>query len=85
MKKNKENVKEDTTSNISFEDYKRGFKGWKESTATSSIDRQLGHHHILLASDGVQYNDNKKDFGENMVKIHHKITSITLLNSSSLE
>ena len=78
MKKNKENVKEDTTSNISFEDYKRGFKGWKESTATSSIDRQLGHHHILLASDGVQYNDNKKDVGEIMFKLYKKITFIAL-------
>ena len=40
---------------IPFEDYKGGFRNWKEKTTTSPPGRHLNHHHSLLTPDSVQY------------------------------
>ena len=55
-----------TNNNIPFNEYKQGFKKWKESTTTSSSARHLGHHHSLLAPDGNQYDKEKEDFSDRM-------------------
>ena len=53
-------------------------------TTTSSLGHHLGHHHSLFTLDGVQYSNDKKKFSEIMLKIHHDITSIALLNEKPL-
>ena len=71
-------------NNIPFNEYKQGFKKWKESTTTSPPGRHLGHHYSLLAPDGTQYDKEKEDFSDRMWHIHHNITSISLLNEKPL-
>ena len=73
-----------TNTNIPFNEYKQGFKQWKESTTTSPSGRNLGHHHSLLASVGTQYNKDKEYFSDRMWHIHRNITSIALLNEKPL-
>ena len=80
LQQNKEIVSTKTNNNIPFNEYKQGFKKWKESTTTSPSGRHLGHHHSLLSLYGTQYNKNKEDFRDRMWHIHHNIISIVLLN-----
>ena len=42
-----------------MEDYKEGFKKWRESIIKSPLDHHLGHHHSLLVSHGNHYNEAK--------------------------
>ena len=62
LKKNEEILKSPTVNFISLEDYKSGFKKWKESTTTSPSGRHLGHHHSLLVPDGVHYEEEEQNF-----------------------
>ena len=66
LKQNKEIVSTKTNNNIPFNEYKKGFKKWKESTTTSPSGKYLGHHHSLLAPDGTQYNKDKENFSDRM-------------------
>ena len=72
-----------TNTNIPFNEYKQGFKQWKESIKTSQLEMNLGHHHSLLALDGTQYNKDKEDFSDRIWNIHHNRTSIALLNEKT--
>ena len=49
---------------ISLEDYKSGFKKWKESTTTSPSGGHLGHHHSLIVSDGVHYEEKEQTLAQ---------------------
>ena len=51
----------------------------------SLLCRHLSYHHSLLTSNEVQYNDDKKDSGERMLKLHRKRTSIAILKASDFE
>ena len=84
LKQNKEIISTTTNKFIPLNEYKQGFKKWKESTTTSPSGRHLGHHHSLLSPDGNQYNKNKEDFSDRMWNLHHSITSIALLNEKPL-
>ena len=84
LKQNKTNINS-TTNNITlYKEYIEGFKNWKEQTTTSPSGRHLGHHKSLLKPDGTQYSDEEADFEERMIKLHHTITSIALLNAPPL-
>ena len=80
LQQNKDIVSTKTNNNIPINEYKQGFKKWKESTTISPSGRHLGHHHSLLSPDGTQYNEDKEDFSDRMWHIHHSMTSIALLN-----
>ena len=84
MTRNKEIFHSSKQQTIPFDDYKKGFRNWKENTTTSPSGRHLGYHHSLLTPDGVQYSKEKEDFSERMWRLHHKITSIALLNARPL-
>ena len=84
LTRNKEIIKSFQQHTIPLDEYKKGFRNWKEKTTTSPSGRHLGHHHSLLTPDGVQYSEEKEDFSERMWKLHHNITSITLLNARPL-
>ena len=84
LKQNKEIISTTTNKSIPLNEYKEGFKKWKESTTTSLSGRDLGHHHSLLSPDGNQYNKNKEDSSDRMSNLHHSITSIALLNEKPL-
>ena len=77
-------MKNPTVNFISLEDYKTGFKKWKESITTSSSGRHLCHHHSLLVPDGVHYEKEEQNFSKRMWNIHHKITSIVMRNETPL-
>ena len=77
-------MKTKTEKIIPLEEHKRGFKNWKEVTTTSSSVRHLGHVYSLFKLDGTQYSEKNKDFSERMLALHHKISSIALLDLSPL-
>ena len=70
LKQNK-TIVNSATKNISpYKYYIEGFKNWKEQTTTSPSERHLGHHQILLKPNGIQYSEEKPDFGERMMKLY---------------
>ena len=87
MKNLKQNkiIDNSTTNNIiSYNEYIEGFKSWKKQTTSSPSGRHLGYHQSILKPDGIQYSEEELDFGDRIMKLHHTITSIALLNSSPL-
>ena len=84
LKQNKTIVNSTTNNIIPYKEYIEGFKNWKEQRTTSPSGRHLGHHKSLLKLDGTLYFDEEPDFGERIMKLHHRITSTTLLNASPL-
>ena len=84
MKNNEEILKTPIVNFISLEDYKSGFKKWKESTTTLPSWKHLGYHHSLLVPDGVYYEKEEENFSTRMWSIHHKITSIAIRNEKPL-
>ena len=58
----------------------QGFKKWREKTMISPFGSYFRHHHILFKPDGIQYSKDKPDCSEKILKLHHSITSIVLLN-----
>ena len=84
MTRNKEIFHSSKQHTILFDDYKKGFRNWKENTTISPSGRRLGHHHSLLTPDGVQYSKQKEDFSEGIWRLHHNITSIALLTARPL-
>ena len=52
--RNKKIVHSSKQQTIPFDEYKKGFRYWKEKTTTSPSGRYLEHHYSLLTPDGVQ-------------------------------
>ena len=84
MKNNEEILKTPIVNFISLEDYKSGFKKWKESTTTLPSWKHLGCRHSLLVPDGVHYEKEEENLSTRMWSIHHKITSIAIRNEKPL-
>ena len=84
LKQNKTIVNSPTNTTIHYKEYVEGFRNWKEKTTTSPSGKHLGHHKCLLKPDGNQYSKEELDFGEIMMRLHHTITPIALLNASPL-
>ena len=66
---------------IPLNEFKQGYKQWKERTTTFPSGRNLDHYHVLLAPDGESKEGN---FSEDMWRIHTDITNIALLNEAPL-
>ena len=66
LKRNKTIITSNKNKTISLNEFKKGYKIWKEGTTTSPSGRHLGHHHALLAPDGVQYDDSNTNFADTM-------------------
>ena len=87
MKNLKQNkiIDNSTTNNIiPYNEYIEGFKSWKKQTTASLSGKHLGYHQSILKPDEIQYSEEELDFGDRIMKLHHTITSIALLNSSPL-
>ena len=84
LKRNKTIITSNKNNTISLNEFKKGYKIWKEGTTTSPSGQHLGHHHALLAPDGVQYDNSNTNFADTMWGIHNNITNITLLNEKPL-
>ena len=84
FKRNKTIITSNKNKTISLNEFKKGYKIWKEGTTTSPSGRHLGHHHAILAPDGVQYDDSNTNFVDTMWCIHNNITNIALLNEEPL-
>ena len=68
LTRNKEIIKFSQQQTIPLDEYKKGFRNWKEKTTTSPSGRHLGHHHSLQTPDGVQYSKEKEDFSKRASK-----------------
>ena len=56
---NKEIIASTNQKLTPFEDFKKGFIKWRETTTTLPSGRHLGHHYFLFTPDGIQYSDDK--------------------------
>ena len=70
---------------IPLDEYKRGFKVWKEVTTKSPSICYLGRHHALLDPDGFHHKKDKETFCERMWRLYHNIITTALLNGSPLK
>ena len=84
LKRNKKIISSNKNKTIPLNEFKKGYKIWKEGTTTFPSGRYLGHHHALLLPDSVQYDDSNTNFVDTMRDIHNTITNIALLNEKKL-
>ena len=67
---------------ITFEEFKKTFKKWRESTKTSPSGRHLCHYRSLLVPDGT---NNEDEIGKQIMRIHYHMTMWAVTAGNPLE
>jgi hypothetical protein len=70
---------------ISFENFIRALKTWREGTSTSPSGSHLGHYKYLFITDEQKYTEDYSDPKTNIMKMYYHVTIAALRSVTSLE